>query len=186
MKHLIITTRKTDKLRAEIKKLDWFIDRDPNNMFDVEWKKTKRIATIATLFGLDTDKFHEINVALDRVNGTATAFTIHSYADVHSVARRAEELLEARGVTMKNRIGTTVVYCPAGASAKSYKYTAITTVITLRRVADGWRLTDITRGSVYPKSPEVFLMTVSVAAAGDIERAAFAGIVVAEAKAVAA
>ncbi len=183
MKALKITTRETDKLRDEIKELDRLIGlqesyANPHNTRGLEVKEARRIETISALSALIDAKSAAINAALDKVNGKAVAHTINTYAEVWAIADRAEQLLDARGVTKGRRAGTTVTYGPSGPSASSYKYAAISTTIHLKRVADGWRLVGVNRSSVWPKGSETFSLTVSAGAAADIYRAAFEGVVV--------
>ena len=178
MKPLKITTRETDKLRDSIKELDRLIGlqegySDPHNTRGLDAKRTKRIETISTLAAIIDAKRDAIVAALSSVNGRAEAHTISTYAEVWAVADRTEVLLDKRGVSKKNRVGTTVAYDPSGPSAKAYKYGAISTTITLKRVADGWRLVGVNRITAWPQSPETFNLTISPEAADNISRAAF-------------
>ena len=184
MKPLKITTRSTDKLREKIKVLDRRIDAHkhlvdtPFNTQGLVTKQAKRLAVISTLSEMIDAKVTDIEAALVYINGQAKAHTITTYAEVWAVADRAEVLLDSRGVSKKNRVGTTVAYDPSGPSAKAYKYGAISTTITLKRVADGWRLVGVNRITAWPQSPETFNLTISPEAADNISRAAFDGITV--------
>ncbi len=185
MKALKITTRETDKLRDEIQQQDLRIaateehqvasDFNIARIFDM---KAARIETISTLSALIDAKSAAINAALDNVNGKAVAHTVNTYAEVWAIADRAEQLLAARGVTKGHRVGTTVVFSPSGPGASAYKYAAISTVVELRRVADGWRLIGASRCSAWPKSAETFNLTISPEAADNITATAFESITV--------
>ena len=120
-----------------------------------------------------------IEDALRGVNGKAERHAITLFTEVESIARQAESLLDARGVTQKNRVGAVVEHRPGGPSANSYKYAAATTTVRLVRVGDGWRFDRANRSEVYPKQPELFRLTISEAARDDIMRAALDGIAVA-------
>ena len=184
MKPLKITTRGTAKLRDRVKMIDFRIGAHkhlvdtPFNTAALVSKQVDLASLTTALSALIDAKTGAINAALDKVNGKAVAHTINTYAGVAIIADRAEELLDSRGVTQKSRVGTTVIYTPSGPSASSYKYAAVSTTITLKRVADGWRLIDASRSSVWPKSAETFCLVVGSRAAEDINRAAFANIVV--------
>ena len=179
MKSLKITTREGDKLREKIKVLDRRIGAHkhlvdtPFNTQELVSKQAKRLTVISTLSEMIHAKAEGIEAALSSVNGQAKAHTISTYAEVWTVADRAEALLDTRGVSKKNRVGTTVVYNTSGPSAKAYKYGAISTTIHLKRVADGWRLVGVNRYTAWPQSPETFNLTISPEAADNISRAAF-------------
>ncbi len=182
MKALKITTRETDRLRDKIKMLDIRIGAHkhlvdtPFNTTNLVSKQAERAGLTEALCALIDSKTAAINAALDKVNGKAVSHTINKYAGVAMIADRAEELLNARGVTQKGRVGTTVIHTPSGPGASSYKYAAVSTTIYLKRAADGWRLTGVERSSVWPKSSETFCIIVGSKAAEDINRAAFANI----------
>ncbi len=185
MKALKITTRETDKLRDRVKVLATSIEHTEKYSTsgsyaarDIDKTKALMADVSATLCALIDSKTSAINAALDKVNGKAVSHTINTYAGVAMIADRAEKLLDARGVTQKGRVGTTVIHTPSGPGASSYKYAAVSTTIYLKRVADGWRLTGVERSSVWPKSSETFSLTVSGGAGADIFRAAFDGIVI--------
>ena len=99
---------------------------------------------------INVNNTRKIEDALRAVNGTARSFTLASAADVRSVAADAEERLSF--LTKQERIGAYVNYHPAGPSAKSYKYAAISTTIFMRRYATGWFLTGATRSEIYPRA----------------------------------
>lgn len=119
-----------------------------------------------------------IRAALAAVNGRANAFTVTLMVELVDLAERAEKVLENRGVTKANRRNARVTYVPPGPNAKKYKYSAKSTRVTLERTSSGWRLIDVREDSVYPKSSETFLISVTKAAADDIRRDAFAGLTI--------
>jgi len=105
--------------------------------------------------------------ALDDINGNATAFTV-SYANrVYEVSLTAERYLDEHDIPSSDRGGAKVTYRPAGPSANSYKYGAVSTEITLRRKSGSepvWYLDSVDRACVYPRNPERFKVTISDAA----------------------
>jgi hypothetical protein len=103
-----------------------------------------------------------IDAALDQVNGTATAFTVHYANDVYHVALRAERHLKDHAVPESDRGGATVTYRPAGPYANAYKNSAISTTVTLTRAGSGFwyrptssapRSTRATRSASWSRSP---------------------------------
>ena len=185
MKPLKITTRETDKLRDRIKVLDTSIDNTEKfsthgsyAVRDLDATKALRLTVVSTLSALIDAKTAAIVAALANVNGRAEAHTISTYADVWAVADRAEVLLDRRGVSKKNRVGATIIHHPSGPSASAYKYGVVSTDITLKRVADGWRLVGVNRYKQWPRSLELFSLTISPSAADDISRTAFDGITI--------
>ena len=184
MKALKITTRETDKLRDRIKLLDTSIDAHKHmvdstfNTSKLVSKQAERASVISTLSAMIDAKAKAIVAALACCNGRAVARTISTYAEVWAVAERAEDLLAKRGVAKKNRVGTTVEHYPAGPSASAYKYGAISTHISLKRVSDGWRLVGVSRTTAWPRASELFELTISPEAAENVSRAAFDGFIV--------
>lgn len=150
------------------------------------WKlttsETEQLAKIqAELEEMNTARAPAIVAALDAVNGRADAFTVSSWGDLSILAGKAEDELERKGVTQKNRTGAQLTYTPAGPTANSYKRGAISTRVTLRRTSAGaWTLAQVERTTVWPKNPERRTLTVSPAAREDIIRNALAGIAVTE------
>lgn len=113
-----------------------------------------------------------VQVTLDSVNKRAKTFTIHSASEVSLLAQAAERLLEARGVTLANRVGTVLRSRPAGPTARSYDNSAISTLVTLKRGSRDWFLMDAERVTIHPKTKELFDLEVSREAADDIMRKA--------------
>lgn len=116
-----------------------------------------------------------VNAALAAVNGRANSFTVTSHSDLNHLAKRAEKLLEERGVKTKNRVGAVCEYRPSGPSANAYKYDAISTGIEITRFAGGWFLTGCSRESVYPREKEIFTIALTETAVADVAAHAMTG-----------
>ncbi len=95
----------------------------------------------------NTDKIEKTLLA---VNGKANSFCITRCAEVQGIAHDMEARLSM--LPKPKRVGACVSYSPAGPSANSYKYEAISTTIVIRRFATGWFLTDVRRRHVWPGS----------------------------------
>lgn len=106
-----------------------------------------------------------IELEMEAVNGKATAHAVTGAHELAALAERAEKHLQANGVRKDLRPGAKVHYRPAGPNAGAYKYTAITTFVTLERNTIGWVLAGVERDAVYPKQVEYFLVTVTDTAA---------------------
>lgn len=109
-----------------------------------------------------------IQAELDDINGRATAFTVCSAESVFALAARAELYLADHGIPISDRAAAKVTLRPAGPTANSYKYGAVSTEVTLRRRAGGlnrWVLEAVERASVYPRNPERFAVMISDLAA---------------------
>jgi hypothetical protein len=105
-----------------------------------------------------------IELVLEAANGKATAHAVTGTHELAALAERAEKHLQANGVRKDLRPGSKVHYRPAGPNAGAYKYTAITTFVTLERNTAGWLLAVAERDAVYPKQAEYFLVTITDAA----------------------
>jgi hypothetical protein len=99
-----------------------------------------------------------IKAALDAINGKATAFTVHTFDLVDSVARLVGQEFNDADVPLNDRAGAMVTYQRSGPQAKSYKYASVSTLITIQVGADGKTcyLTDVQRSKVYPDQNERF------------------------------
>ncbi len=93
-----------------------------------------------------------VNAALAAVNGKAESFTLTSWWAVSEVAKEAEERLRVAGVPKAARKGVVVIHQPAGPSARSYKYAARSTRVTITRGSSDWYLTDVQAVVVRPSS----------------------------------
>jgi len=119
-----------------------------------------------------------VREALVAVNGKATKHVLIGYDGVRALADRAEQLLEDRGVAKGNRVGTVLTYvggAPDYKGTQRHRRVCVSTV-TLKRIADGWRMTACGRDEVQAGTREVFDLTVTPEAAEDIRAAAFANI----------
>lgn len=119
-------------------------------------------------FSLNADLGVETTAAIDAelndVNGRAIAFTVYAPMMVVEAARRAERYLADHGVPVSDRGGAKVSYRPAGPTAKSYQYGAVSTQIRLRRrsgTAPVWYLDGVERVTVYPRNPERLAVEIS-------------------------
>ena len=110
----------------------------------------------------------KIRAALSRVNGRSTSFCITDACDVRALAARATAMLLERGVLKRDLPGTILTVCPAGPAQARYKYSANSTLITLRRGGTHWFLTSVKRCSVSPTERELFSLLVSPAASASI------------------
>lgn len=131
----------------------------------------KSIQIKLTEQGVSTETLLAVQSALDQVNGKAEAFTITFANKLVEIVKRAEHHLDQHDVVLSDRPGATVTYRPAGPSAKAYKYSAVTTEITLRRARAGtpvWHLDEVRRVDVYPRNAERFHVRISDAAARNL------------------
>ena len=124
----------------------------------------------------------KIEAALAAVNGKAGAHVICDVDELEDLAERAELELERRGVTKAERPACGVEFVPAGPSS-SYKYTYISTRVVLARGNKDWFLTECSRFEGWPGQGELFNLRVTEAALDQIKRAAVAGLVGADGKA---
>ena len=116
---------------------------------------------------LDAKTTAAIDAELNDVNGRATAFTVYVPQMVVHAAQRAERYLADHGVPVSDRSGAKVSYRPAGPTANSYRYGAVSTEITVRRKAGSapvWYLDAVERVMVYPRNPERLAVQISDAA----------------------
>lgn len=93
----------------------------------------------------------QIESVLDSVQRNCNARTV-SVKEVFEKAERAEKALARLGIPKTKRAGAIYRYCEGGAWAKSYKFAAGSTGITLKRNTLGWYLTGADRGTYYPGS----------------------------------
>jgi hypothetical protein len=113
---------------------------------------------------LDAATIAAIDAELNDVNGKAIAFTVYAAMMVVDAAHRAERYLADHGVPFGDRGGAKVSFRPAGPTAKSYQYGAVSTEIRLRRRfgnAPVWYLDDVERVTVYPRNPERLAVEIS-------------------------
>lgn len=112
-----------------------------------------------------------IRAALDAANGRAASFTVTEPGVVREIAQEVEALLDRSGVTQADRVGTVVVYTPAGPSARAYNHAAKSTRITMRRFGKHeWRLMAVETCEVHPRQAERRSITISPEAAEAVQR----------------
>ena len=92
-----------------------------------------------------------IQAELDRVNGSAKAFTINSPADLQFVADEAEKRLAL--LPKADRAGAQADYTPAGPACRAYKYGAVSTKIMIERRSVAWYLIAVTRVTAHARDP---------------------------------
>ena len=109
----------------------------------------------------------KIDEALRAVNGKARSFTVQA-ADIHALSIAAEAKMARGGLTQKARVGAVLTHRPAGPSANSYRYAAISTKIELTKTTGGWWLTGVERASVWPKESAQSVVSVSQTVADTI------------------
>lgn len=96
----------------------------------------------------------QIKAALNDSQGRRKSFVL-DYDDLVTITERAEDKISEIGIPVNHRARAEVTFRMAGPSAKSYKYTATVTVVTLTRGSQEWFLTNITTSDVYPATREV-------------------------------
>jgi len=132
---------------------------------------------------IDRDK---VDGLFDAINGRATQHTVAAF-EVFGLVQDAEARLAEAGIAKKRQSGSTLTYVPAAPSASAYKYSVISTQVELTRGSSGdWFLTGIHRVDLYPRTPEVSVLTISEAAQAELVRHAMTGFAVAPAVAQAA
>ncbi|WP_341213796.1 hypothetical protein [uncultured Limimaricola sp.] len=123
----------------------------------------------------------EIRAALKRhlheVNGRARVHTLDA-DDILALAKRVERTLVTAGVTQRHRAGTRVSFLPGGpGSAYAQKgYYVVTTVVTLRRTRDGWRLASAEKAEIPAARVERLDIEITERAEADILRRSFDGL----------
>ena len=95
----------------------------------------------------------KVVAALASVNGRATAHTVTAAHEVREIAKSAEQLLEAAGMTKAERRGATATFQPAG-PARNYKWAAKSTRITLERGASDWFVVGVAAINMFPAQAE--------------------------------
>ncbi len=119
----------------------------------------------------------KIRAALDPINGKAESFTITSWGELREFAKNAEAQLAM--LPKAERKGASATCTPAGPTANCYKYSAVSTTVTIERFATGWFLVAAARSEVYPKSPERCNITITEAQRDEIQRRSVANFAVA-------
>ncbi len=148
---LKVTSHKFDNeisvLETEINRTKIKLDQMRGTDLELDEAKVSQIADLEeALKQLEFEKHHietafsaELSAVLGQVNGKAKAWTVDPDGLI-GLAQKIEDLLDACGVRVKNRLGTVVHYRPAGKVSLSQLGKSITTYVAIRRVHDGWRL----------------------------------------------
>lgn len=183
----IITSHKADN---KILKLDFEIEQREKVLAAAQESKRwldnwqpKHVADLQTELEQKKLEKHQIKTAcraemaavLNHVNGKARAWTICPDRLI-GTAHDCEELLDTRGIRVKNRAGTLVRFRPAGkSSARLQIGRSITTYVVLLRVHDGWRLMHAQRDYCFINQRAFRDVVVRPAAHDDITRHATRG-----------
>lgn len=184
----IITSEKNNKfiyaLDAEIAHLNDKIEEAQNNTSNsLDSLSSEEIEDLrSALMQKELQKrdrelsiYVELATALGRVNGKAWANTI-CVDTLIALAQEFEDLMDARGIKVRNRAGALVRYRPAGkSSARLQIGRSITTYVVLRRVRDGWRLMHAQRDHCFINQRAFREVIVRPAAHEDIIRHATRG-----------
>lgn len=81
---------------------------------------------------------------------------------VEELVKQAENRLDKLEIPKKYRAGAEFYFCPSGPSANAYKYGQGATSIRISRKSSDWFIEDISRTTVYPKSPKLLLLKLTV------------------------
>jgi hypothetical protein len=113
-----------------------------------------------------------VNCVLDRVNGHAHRFVIHSATEVEAIAKRAVDQFDAHELPLRLRGGAVITYRPAGPMANAYRYAPISTRVKLRVGCDGKAIyiIGVERVRVYPTQRASLTISLKRAAHGDFVR----------------
>lgn len=82
-------------------------------------------------------------------NGSATAHTFNSTAEILQIAQRAEDHLAALGIPLSKRKGAAVVALSGARVPNSYKFSRNGTIVALERTATVWKFRSAHSGNVY-------------------------------------
>lgn len=123
-----------------------------------------------------------VQAAIDAVAGKAAAF-IAGAGDLHYASRRAELVLDDKGLPVAKRNGAGLVHTPAGPTSSGYKFGAISIRTTMIRSTSGWWITNIERCKVFPNNREKLQVKVLPWQATEIRARSTDGLIIAEAKA---
>ena len=114
----------------------------------------------------DTNR-EAINAALKKINGKATEHTFYDSLSLIYAARDAESQLGNLGLSNGSRSGAIAIANSGGSVANSYKYTRITTTVTLVRGSSAWFLVSISASETYRRKAGE--LSVSLTEAQDAE-----------------
>jgi len=88
-------------------------------------------------------------VALNAVNGKATAHTFTTYNALVDAAQWAEKQLNVLGIPKGQRKGAKLVALSGEAVPNAYKYQRQGTYLIMERRAAGWYLTEVEASTIY-------------------------------------
>lgn len=108
---------------------------------------------------IDIANIEKITAALKAVNGSAVDHTYVVAYDVIRVADEAEASLIAVLGNKKNAVGARYGAESGSSVPAAYKYSRISTRVTLERTVSGWFLIGVSRGTLWQKggSPRLYL-----------------------------
>jgi hypothetical protein len=112
---------------------------------------------------IDEQNREAINAALAAANGKATAHTFTTASEVIAAANDAEAQIAALGISKNERAGATARASSGGKLPNAYKYSRVTTRITITRGASAWFLTELTTADTWDKSAGGTYVTVTAA-----------------------
>lgn len=118
-----------------------------------------------------------IDEALEAANGKAASFALTKASEIIAIARMSEQRIA--DLSVRSRNGVTVQFTPAGPTASSYKYGAISTEVVLERRGAGWYLIGVRRTTLYPRARQRLMINISRAQADEIARRALSAFAVA-------
>ncbi len=127
---------------------------------------------------INTEEKAKVKAALFAVNGISRAFTVTSHDDIVAIVWNAEKLLKEKGVPKNLWAGTKVIFVPSGPKSAAYRYSVITTKITLLRGTGGWFLVGVERVDSHRSRCENLTLNVSVAVRDAALAHAVSGLVV--------
>lgn len=181
MKALKLTTKKTETAKERLDRATQDAKRVRNSAPETVARCKETEGKARAAYGDAVKGLREpVEDALKAVNGRASSFTLTLYSEVMHVVKEVEDKLSARGVSKSAMTGVTATYKPAGPSANAYKYSAKSTIITVKRVADGWRLVDVAETQVYPRENGKLSIVLTEKARDAVLRHAFDGMVAPE------
>lgn len=116
-----------------------------------------------------TTNHDAVKKALDQINGRAFRFTINSAREVEAIALRAVAQFDIHQLPRRVRAGAAITYRPAGPRFKAYRFSPISTRLSLRVGRDGKKLylVGVDRVRVYPSQRELLTIALTPRAHGE-------------------
>ncbi len=99
--------------------------------------------------GIKLSDTEALENALDKVNGKAERWTLNVNCIV-KLAEDAEKQLANAGLSNSARSGALAVFYGYAPASKSYRNSVITTKMTLKRCAEGWRVMNLETNRMNP------------------------------------